>query len=255
VNRHACSCLRLTTCNRESRRRPTRRLSSCSTEPPCLCRCKVSWDGTPWTLVNVGETTVSLLNADATLIDVPSSGFDALIAAGRSRPLSPAESRWWLLRCWKCCRKPTTDLRVANLRCRVVFGRLRTACGRQTLPFRLALCGGGPPGTVQRKESTGMDIWGYCREHVIVETRPNACRKHAPFDERVHCRRLRNSEAEVHVHLMGWAERTCEAQNLLAPSYKTFTLAVRGKGGFRQTLKRQGRRAAYVQELSISNST
>ena len=43
-------------------------------------------------------------------------------------------------------------------------------------------------------------------------------------------------------------KRACEARNIQAPSYKTFCLAVRGKAGFWQTLKRQGRRAAYVQE-------
>src|ERR1017187_9125448 len=43
-------------------------------------------------------------------------------------------------------------------------------------------------------------------------------------------------------------KRACEGRNIQAPSYKTFSLAVRAKAGFRQTLKRQGRRAAYVQE-------
>ena len=43
-------------------------------------------------------------------------------------------------------------------------------------------------------------------------------------------------------------KRVCERRNIQAPSDKTFSLAVRGKAGFQQTLKRQGRRAAYVQE-------
>jgi hypothetical protein len=45
-----------------------------------------------------------------------------------------------------------------------------------------------------------------------------------------------------------WAalKRTCEEQGVVAPSYVTFCLAVRGRPAFEQTLKRQGRRAAYA---------
>jgi transposase InsO family protein len=45
-----------------------------------------------------------------------------------------------------------------------------------------------------------------------------------------------------------WAalKRTCEEQGVIAPSYVTFCLAVHERPAFEQTLKRQGRRAAYA---------
>lgn len=45
-----------------------------------------------------------------------------------------------------------------------------------------------------------------------------------------------------------WAalKRTCEEKSIVAPSYVTFCLAVRERPAFDQTLKRQGRRAAYA---------
>lgn len=45
-----------------------------------------------------------------------------------------------------------------------------------------------------------------------------------------------------------WAalKRACEERGIVAPSYVTFCLAVRKRRAFEQTLKRQGRRAAYV---------
>jgi putative transposase len=45
-----------------------------------------------------------------------------------------------------------------------------------------------------------------------------------------------------------WAalKRTCEEKGIVAPSYVTFCLAVRERPAFEQTLKRQGRRAAYA---------
>jgi putative transposase len=45
-----------------------------------------------------------------------------------------------------------------------------------------------------------------------------------------------------------WAalKRTCDEKGIVAPSYVTFCLAVRERPAFDQTLKRQGRRAAYA---------
>ena len=45
-----------------------------------------------------------------------------------------------------------------------------------------------------------------------------------------------------------WAalKRTCEERGIVAPSYVSFCLAVRERPAFEQTLKRQGRRAAYT---------
>ena len=40
----------------------------------------------------------------------------------------------------------------------------------------------------------------------------------------------------------------CDTRGIVAPSYKTFSLAVGRRPGFEQKLKRQGRRAAYPQE-------
>lgn len=45
-----------------------------------------------------------------------------------------------------------------------------------------------------------------------------------------------------------WAalKRICDNRGIVAPSYVTFSLAMRGRPAFEQTLKRQGRRAAYT---------
>jgi putative transposase len=46
-----------------------------------------------------------------------------------------------------------------------------------------------------------------------------------------------------------WAlKRTCEEKGIVAPSYVTFCLAVRERPACEQTLKREGRRAAYAHE-------
>ncbi len=47
--------------------------------------------------------------------------------------------------------------------------------------------------------------------------------------------------------IASWAalKRACDECGLVAPSYVTFCVAVRGRPAFEQTLKRKGRRAAY----------
>ena len=40
----------------------------------------------------------------------------------------------------------------------------------------------------------------------------------------------------------------CENKGIIAPSFKTFSLAIRQRPGYAQTLKRQGHRAAYALE-------
>jgi hypothetical protein len=49
--------------------------------------------------------------------------------------------------------------------------------------------------------------------------------------------------------IAAWAalKRTCDQRGVATPSYVTFCLAVRGRPRFEQTLKRQGRRAAYAE--------
>ena len=44
-------------------------------------------------------------------------------------------------------------------------------------------------------------------------------------------------------------KNVCDKRGVIAPSYKTFARAVRRRSGYRQTLKRKGRRAAYTEEV------
>src|SRR5262245_12057993 len=73
-------------------------------------------------------------------------------------------------------------------------------------PFRLRLCGAGLPGTARRNRSTGMGMWVAATDARSWKLHAEAARKDTSVDGRVHCRRLRNFEAEIHVHFLDWAE-------------------------------------------------
>ncbi len=211
---------------------------------------EISWDGKSWRLVNVGETTVSLLNQGGVLIEVPSSAFEARVRAGTisgliSRPdgtidpvilavLSKADDR---------------DLKVANLRCRIVRNHLGggllddgAAVASRTLrrwaaSFRAAerKYGNGYLGLLPRTRDRGNST-----QRLHEATR-------RLMDEFIGGDYETVKQKTMYISWIG-LRRECETRNIPAPSYKTFTLAVRRKAGFQQTLKRQGHRAAYAQE-------
>lgn len=141
------------------------------------------------------------------------------------------------------------DLRVANLRCRVVRGRLQNGpCDADpSVPSRTlrrwaasyraaeAKYGNGYMGLLPRSHDRGNST-----QRLPESTRLLMNESIAGDYETL-------KQKSIYISWIG-LKRACEARNIQVPSYKTFSLAVRAKAGFRQTLKRQGRRAAYVQE-------
>jgi transposase InsO family protein len=141
------------------------------------------------------------------------------------------------------------DLRIANLRCRVVRGRLQNGPydSDSSVPARTVRRWAASYRAAETKFQNGY-VGLLPRSH----DRGNSTRR-LPENTRLLMNEFIADDYEtlkqksVYISWIG-LKRACEARNTQAPSYKTFSLAVRAKAGFRQTLKRQGRRAAYVQE-------
>jgi len=141
------------------------------------------------------------------------------------------------------------DLRIANLRCRVVRGHLQNGpCDsdpsvpartlrRWTASYRAAETKyrNGYLGLLPRSHDRGNST------HRLPENTRLLMNEFIAGDYET------LKQKSIYISWIG-LKRACEARNTQAPSYKTFSLAVRAKAGFQQTLKRQGRRAAYVQE-------
>ena len=141
------------------------------------------------------------------------------------------------------------DLRVANLRCRIVRGRLQNGrCDadpsvpsrtlrRWAASYRAAETkyGNGYMGLLPRSHDRGNS----------TQRLPEGAR--LLMNEFIAGDYETLKQKSIYISWIG-LKRACETRNIQVPSYKTFSLAVRAKAGFRQTLKRQGRRAAYVQE-------
>ena len=55
--------------------------------PPSIarlqCGSQITWDGRPWQVANLGETSVSLLSADQKLAELPATAFQSLVSENR----------------------------------------------------------------------------------------------------------------------------------------------------------------------------
>jgi putative transposase len=141
------------------------------------------------------------------------------------------------------------DLRIANLRCRVVRGHLQNGPrdADPSVPARTLRRWAASYRSAEQQHGNGY-VGLLPRSH----DRGNSTQR-LPENTRLLMTEFIADDYEtlqqksMYISWIG-LKRACEARNTKAPSYKTFSLAVRAKAGFRQTLKRQGRRAAYVQE-------
>ena len=211
---------------------------------------KITWDGRRWRLVNLGETTVSLLSDEGTVVEVPFPAFQTLAASGALQGLAS-------------CREDSVDpevlellskasdreLTVANSRCLIVRSHLEDgSCNeldsvpdrtlrRWTARYRTALrqYGSGYLGLLPRTRDRGNQTERLSQKTLQL------------MNEFIDADYESLKQKTMYASWIG-LKRECEVRNILAPSYKTFTLKVRQKAGFQQTLKRQGHRAAYAQE-------
>jgi putative transposase len=88
------------------------------------CGSAVNWDGRLWTIVNSGESSISLLSDDRRLTELPLSVYEALICHGRIEAVPCDQHDSDAIINEKMSRASEEDLRVANRRIRIIHGYL-----------------------------------------------------------------------------------------------------------------------------------
>ena len=205
------------------------------------------WDSRSWQVANVGQAKISLLGEDGSLMELPPTAVESLVREGRITQL-PAER--------EADHDPGVsgelfhaseqDLRIANHRAEVVRRHL------SGVPPREEEC--VPPRTMRRwlssyRAAESRGVAGYLGLLPRIRRRGNSTRRLPEESLRlmneVIEKKFENVRQKNRVACWAALKNTCHEQGFPAPSFTTFCLAVRRRAGFRQSLKRQGPRAAY----------
>jgi transposase InsO family protein len=210
------------------------------------CGSRVTWDGRCWEVANVGDTTVFLLSREQGFAELPVVVAENLIREGRLR-ISPGiiEHEIATVRD-RLLTAGTDDLQAANHRYNVVTHYLATGAvltGADTPPrtmFRWvaryrqaeATLGNGFAGLLPEVGRRGN------HNSKLPTASLQLMQEHIESDYETLKQKSRYA-SWIRLKL------ACESRCTVAPSYKTFCLAVGRRPMLNQVLNRKGRRAAY----------
>ena len=207
----------------------------------------VNWDGKRWEIVNFGQTQVILRRADdGSMMRFPLAAYDSLITDG----LLTVEIRQSLGAGaeldFRLSQASEDDLRQGNQRYEVVR---RILNGEK--PEALTSVS---PRTSRRwvamyKRSDAQNGSGYLGLLPLTLQRGNSSPKLPEASRELMATIIREDYETLKQKSIyaSWCvlQATCSNQGIIAPSYETFRLAVRGQAGHSQILRRKGPRAAY----------
>jgi putative transposase len=227
-------------------------LRAVPTSPICSLRAggALKWDGRIWKIVNVGEKAVGLLGDDQILTELPLGAFEGLAREGHITEVNLASDSDLRRRIWERLSKASAAaLREGNER----FGCVDRFLRGEGQPLGRLVS----PRTLQRWTAAYRNAertlnCGYLG--LLPRTRERGNRAHKlPESTRVLMAEFIEKDYETlkqKTKTASWLalKLACERQGIAAPSYKTFSLAVRHRPRFTQVLKRSGRRAAYQHE-------
>jgi len=205
---------------------------------PIAAGTAVSWDGRPWRIVNVGQTSVAMTNDRSEVVDVPLATFERLVGGGAIHGVTVVEESRPEV-CEVLSRASGRELRRAN----EIFDLVRSGHRVPGVPAR----------TLRRwKQRMREAELEYGRPYLGLLRQPNKGNPEPKLPQQSlalmdhvieHCyetlvqRRRRAAYGEL--------VRLCELDGILCPSYLTFCRRVKIANRYRQTLKRRGPRAAY----------
>lgn len=218
----------------------------------------VIWDGCSWSIVNLGATGTTLLATDGTLINLPQTTFEDLIKTGQlTTPDDTSISDVHDTVSELLSSASPADFEEANRRYAIIASRLAgDRLENETVPIRTirrwlyrwnkaeARYGCGYAGLLPQYQDRGN------RQQKIPNSALETMTAFIAND-------YETLKQKTKTAVYGALVRKCEEQGVVAPSYRTFTQAIRNRPRVEQVQKRQGKRAAYqhksfYQELTLT---
>jgi putative transposase len=210
----------------------------------------LEWDGKAWRIANVGNSLISLVGEHKSFVELPLDAFETLAVENRLKAVSSKVAPTLNAEAMKRITEANeNDLRVANHRFDHVSRHLRgepvpqnNSVKARTLRVWVA----------QYRKAEAEFNSGYLGLLPRTRERGNRESKLPEASRTLMTEFITNNYESLKQRRMqaSWAALTiaCENQGTVAPSYKTFSIAVRRRPRFQQTLEREGKRAAYQED-------
>lgn len=205
----------------------------------------VEWDGKGLTIINLGQTRITLRGEDGNLVSIPRSEFEDLVSKGEITGI-PAEVETTQQLEMKAILNAAhpEDLQEANRRHSLVQAHILGEPSDEKVPGRTlrhyvssyrkaeAIYGVGYIGLLPQKRYRGN------RNRKLPEETLTLMIKYIEDG-------YENPTQKTKFAVYGSLLQACEQRGLPSPSYRTFSLEINRRPRYQQVLRRQGKRAAY----------
>lgn len=214
----------------------------------------IGWDGQPWTIANLGEQKVSLLSEAGSLVELPKATFTLLVRQGKLISLEPSINS-----------EPGSTL--SQLFARASPGELQEANRRYTFIQPLLAGEDAPvlnknePGPSARTLRYWISLYRkaqqtYGNGYIGLLPKVQRCGNYqAKLPEKTRqlmqefiVKDYETAKQKPRHTVYGALVQECCNQGVVAPSYKTFSRAVKARPHYEQLTKRQGSKVAYQAE-------
>lgn len=207
----------------------------------------IQWDGKGWIVVNIGESMIGLMGEDKTFAEIPIPAFEKLVKEGRitggaveqATTLHPEAK----LRIEQADKK---DYQEANRK----YGIVRAHMNGELLPAN-AIISERTLRDWTAKYRNAQEAYGNGYVGLLPCKRIGNTKDRLPSPSRELINEFIENHYETHKQQGKFAvysryHLSCDRQGIIPASYKTFCKVVKQRPRYKQTLKRQGRKAAYA---------
>jgi putative transposase len=204
------------------------------------------WDGKIWQIVNIGETSISLLSKESEIINLPQKEFKNLIEQGRFQEIreNPLNEEIYSY----LMGASENDCKEASRRYEIIAPYLR---GEKKYGLEVA------PRTFYRwvsdwRKAVAEYGCGYLGLLPQKKKRGNRDKK-LPFETQKIMEEFIVNDYETAKQKGKFAaysnlHKACHEKGIITPSYKTFILNIDKRPSYERTMKRQGKKVAYEHE-------
>lgn len=208
----------------------------------------IFWDGKALKIVHVGDTEIIFRGEQENLIQLKRSEFETLVRQGKITILKFNQSKTITSEGWEKFYKASPEDQAEALRRYEVIKPYLEEKKREyeVISPRTIRDWKAKYLAAQQKEGCGyLGLLSHRkakgnRQRKLPEDTVNTMEE---FIDQQYETLKQKSKWSVYCSL----KEACKQRGIIAPSYKTFSQQIQKRAGYKQTLKRQGRRAAYAQ--------